>query len=70
MAESSYQSLNQCLTAAQHKTHLIQKMADKPSEILKPHAEHLKALLSKVHPVAALNNMHCINIYIKPEDFF
>lgn len=41
--ESAYQSLNHCLTALQQKTHLIQEMADKPSEILRPCAEHLKS---------------------------
>lgn len=41
--ESAYQSLNHCLTALQQKTHLIQEMADKPSEILRPWAEHLKS---------------------------
>lgn len=46
--ESAYQSLNCCLTALQHKTHLIEKMADKPSEVLRPQGEHLNALLRVV----------------------
>lgn len=44
-AEGAYQSLNCCLTALQHKTHLIEKMADKPCEILRPQGERWSALL-------------------------
>lgn len=38
--KSAYQSLNCCLTALQHKTYLMEKMADKPCEILRPRGEH------------------------------
>lgn len=38
-AGGDYQSLNCCLTALQHKTHLIEKMADKPCKILRPQGE-------------------------------
>lgn len=44
-AEGAYQSLNCCLTALQHKTHLIEKMADKPCEILRPQGERRSTLL-------------------------
>lgn len=37
--KGAYQSLNCCLTALQHKTHLMEKMADKTCEILRPQGE-------------------------------
>lgn len=43
--KGAYQSLNCCLTALQHKTHLMEKMADKPCEILRPRGEHRSTLL-------------------------
>lgn len=75
--KGAYQSLNCCLTALQHKTHLIEKMADKPCEILRPRGEHrstlllggdlyLKICLSVAAALQFFSHVVCFNIVFFP----
>lgn len=64
--KGAYQSLNCCLTALQHKSNLIEKMADKPCEILQPQGEHRSTLLwggGLLSVVAAAAMQFCLHFF-------